>query len=92
MNSLLRVDVEYSEEPVEACDGKVGLISQAVDASNGANAALVLAEHAAMLGPEIEKCKIASSATNQNLKRTNLLFWRKTMASALPFYLTFRLT
>ena len=64
LNRFLRVDVEYSEESVKTHHGKVGFVPQAVDASNRANTALVLAEHAAMLGAEVEKCQVASSTAN----------------------------
>ena len=64
MDCLLRVDVEYSEKPIQACDRKVRLVPQAVDASNGAHATLVLSEHASMLGPEVKQCQVAGSAAN----------------------------
>lgn len=71
MNRLLRVDVKNSEKSVKSGDGKVRLISQAVNAADRSDTALVLPEHALVLSPEIVECKVASSTSDQNLLNEN---------------------
>jgi len=72
MNGLLRIDVEDPEEPIETGDREVRLVSQAVDASDGADAALVLPEHTLVLRAEVEQCKITCPSANQNLREKQI--------------------
>ena len=74
MNRLLRVDVENSEKSVKSGNGKVRFISQAVNASDRSDAALVLPEHALGLRPEVVECKVASATSDQDLLIENTRF------------------
>ena len=68
LDGLLGVDVINPQEPIEAGDGEKRFVSQTGNASNRADAALVLPEHAAMLRTEVVQSQTSGTGSDQNLE------------------------